>query len=125
MRNLEISEKLIEKFKSEPKAKNELLHYPGILMILGALKTAELTGDKKLLDEMVEYLREFPSQKHPAYNFRLYEVEEKYGYCGLTAPWTVAGLKLEGGAGQLNTVFSWGTLCASGLIYDTATAEIK
>ena len=53
------------------------------------------------------------------------EVEEKYGYCGLTAPWTVAGLKLEGGAGQLNTVFSWGTLCASGLIYDTATAEIK
>ena len=37
----------------------------------------------------------------------------------------VAGdLALEGGAGQLCTVFSWGTLCASGLIYDTGTAEI-
>ena len=71
MRNLEISKKLIEKFKNEPKAKNELLHYSGILMILGALKTAELTGDKKLLDDMVEYLRKFPLQKHPAYNFRL------------------------------------------------------
>ena len=53
------------------------------------------------------------------------EVEEKYGYFGLTAPWAVGNLNLEGGAGQLNTVFSWGTLCASGLIYDTGTAEIK
>ena len=53
------------------------------------------------------------------------EVDEKYGYFGLTAPWTVGNLKLEGGAGQLNTVFSWGTLCASGLIYDTGTAEIE
>ena len=51
-------------------------------------------------------------------------VESKYGYYGITAPWTAGGLKLEGGAGQLCTVFSWGTLCASGLIYDTGTAEI-
>ena len=51
-------------------------------------------------------------------------VESKYGYYGITAPWTAGDLKLEGGAGQLCTVFSWGTLCASGLIYDTGTAEI-
>ncbi|MBO4896683.1 MAG: S-layer homology domain-containing protein [Clostridia bacterium] len=54
-----------------------------------------------------------------------HEVESKYGYYGKTAPWTVGGLSLEGGAGQLSTVFSWGALCASEMIYDTATAEIK
>ena len=53
------------------------------------------------------------------------EVEEKYGYYGTTAPWIAGDLTLEGGSGQLNTVFSWGALCASGIIYDTATAEIK
>jgi hypothetical protein len=53
------------------------------------------------------------------------EVEEKYGYYGKTAPWNAGGMSLEGGAGQLNTVFTWGTLCASGIIYDTGTAEIK
>lgn len=52
-------------------------------------------------------------------------VESKYGYYGITAPWTAGDLHLEGGSGQLCTVFSWGTLCASGLISDTGTAEIR
>ena len=52
-------------------------------------------------------------------------VERKYGYYGITAPWTAGDLQLEGGMGQLCTVFSWGTLCASGLIYDVGTAEIR
>lgn len=53
------------------------------------------------------------------------EVESKYGFYGKTAPWTLGGLSLEGGAGQLNTVFTWGTLCETGIIYNTGTAEIK
>ena len=52
-------------------------------------------------------------------------VESRYGYYGVTSPWIAGNLKLEGGSGQLETVFSWGTLCESGLIYDLGTAEIK
>ena len=52
-------------------------------------------------------------------------VDSRYGYYGVTAPWTAGYLKLEGGGGQLETVFSWGTLCSSGLISDTGNAEIK
>lgn len=51
-------------------------------------------------------------------------VESKYGYYGVTAPWKVGDLNLSGMAGQLNTVLRWGTLCDSGLIYNTGTAEI-
>ena len=54
-----------------------------------------------------------------------HKVDARYGYYGVTAPWQVAGLDLCGGAGQLNTVFSWGTLCDSGIIYDIGTADIK
>lgn len=52
-------------------------------------------------------------------------VEGKYGFYGTTAPWDIGKIKLEGGAGQLCTIFSWGTLCASGLVSDTGTAEIN
>ena len=52
-------------------------------------------------------------------------VDGKYGYYGTTAPWNAGDLHLEGGGGQLCTVFSWGTLCDSGIIYDTGTAEIE
>ncbi len=52
------------------------------------------------------------------------DVDSRYGYDGITAPWITKGLFLTGGGGQLNTIFSWGTLCNSGLIYDTGTAEI-
>ena len=52
-------------------------------------------------------------------------VDSRYGYYGSTAPWDAGDLHLEGGGGQLEPVFSWGTLCSSGLISDTGTAEIK
>ena len=52
-------------------------------------------------------------------------VESRYGYYGRTAPWTIGTLTLKGGSGQLDTVFSWGLLCDSGLISDTGTAEIR
>ena len=38
----------------------------------------------------------------------------------------IAGdLNLTGGTGQLETIFSWGTLCDPGLITATGTAEIN
>ena len=49
-------------------------------------------------------------------------VESRYGYYGVTAPWTIGTLILKGGSGQLDTVFGWGLLCDSGLISDTGTA---
>ncbi|MBR2281875.1 MAG: hypothetical protein IJ863_04555 [Spirochaetales bacterium] len=52
-------------------------------------------------------------------------VDARYGYYGITAPWIVGDLSLEGGSGQLETIFSWGTLCDSGLIHDIGTAEIQ
>ena len=52
-------------------------------------------------------------------------VDSRYGYYGITSPWVAGNLKLKGGSGQLETIFSWGTLCASGLIYDTGTAAIQ
>lgn len=51
-------------------------------------------------------------------------VDSRYGYYGVTAPWVAGDLNMEGGSGQLETIFSWGALCDSGLIYDTGTAEI-
>jgi hypothetical protein len=52
-------------------------------------------------------------------------VESRYGYYGTTAPWDAGDLHLEGGSGQLEPVFSWGTLCDSGLISDLGTADIQ
>ena len=52
-------------------------------------------------------------------------VESRYGYYGTSAPWKVSDLNLVGGGGQLETIFSWGTLCDSGLIGNTGTAEIR
>lgn len=53
-----------------------------------------------------------------------HDVKSEYGYYGIAAPWVTVGLDLAGGSGQLSPVFSWGTLCASGLISDIGTAEI-
>ena len=53
-----------------------------------------------------------------------HNVESRYGYYGVTAPWIVDDLNLVGGGGQLEPIFSWGTLCSSGLISNTGTAEI-
>ena len=52
-------------------------------------------------------------------------VDGRYGYYGVTAPWKAGDLDLSGGGGQINPIFSWGTLCESGIIYDTGTAEIN
>lgn len=51
-------------------------------------------------------------------------VDSRFGYYGTTAPWIAGNLHLEGGSRQLETIFSWGTLRDSGLIYDVGTAEI-
>lgn len=55
--------------------------------------------------------------------------QQKQTLAGLSGPEIYAlaasgDLRSEGGKGQLCTVFGWRTLCASGPIYDTGTAEI-
>ena len=53
-----------------------------------------------------------------------HEVEQKYGYYGKTIGWKVSNLELEGGAGQMNPVFSWGTLKSSGIVSGVETVDI-
>ena len=53
-----------------------------------------------------------------------HDVENRYGYHGITAPWFVDDLHLVGGSGQVYPIFRWKTLCDSGLISDTGTADI-
>lgn len=52
-------------------------------------------------------------------------VKSKYGYYGKAAKWHVGNVKMSGGAGQMNTVFSWGTLKESGIVSDISKAVIK
>ena len=54
-----------------------------------------------------------------------HRIETRYGYYGKAASWTVSGLELVGGCGQMNTVFSWGTLNSSGLISQAGTEKIN
>jgi hypothetical protein len=54
-----------------------------------------------------------------------HQIEKRYGYYGKTAPWKVSDLELTGGCGQMNTVFSWGTLNSTGLITEAGTEIIN
>ena len=51
-------------------------------------------------------------------------VEAEYGYYGKAIKWEVSGLTLVGGSGQMNTVYSWGTLKSSGIVKDIKTVTI-
>lgn len=53
-----------------------------------------------------------------------HSIESKYGYYGEAAEWIVGDVKMIGGAGQMNTVYSWGTLKESGIISDIGKAKI-
>ena len=52
-------------------------------------------------------------------------IETKYGYYGNAEEWTVGNIHMEGGAGQMNTVYSWGTRKESGIISDIGKAKIN
>ena len=43
-------------------------------------------------------------------------VTSKYGYYGKAAAWDVGDVHMKGGAGQMNTIYSWGTLKEAGII---------
>ena len=43
-------------------------------------------------------------------------VISKYGYYGKAAAWDVGDVHMKGGAGQMNTIYSWGTLKEAGII---------
>mgnify|MGYP004474949283 FL=1 len=51
-------------------------------------------------------------------------VASKYGYYGKAAAWNVGNVHMKGGAGQMNTIYSWGTLKDSGIISDLGTEVI-
>ena len=53
------------------------------------------------------------------------DVVAKYGYYGKAATWEVANVKMVGGAGQMNTVYTWGTLKRSGIITNVGNAIIN
>ena len=52
-------------------------------------------------------------------------VTSKYGYYGKAAAWDVGDVHMKGGAGQMNTIYSWGTLKEAGIIFDMDTVVIK
>ena len=52
------------------------------------------------------------------------DVDWGKGVFGTAAPWDVGNLHMEGGAGQINTIFSWGTLKNSGIVTITDTGVI-
>lgn len=52
------------------------------------------------------------------------DISDKYGYFGKAAPWNVDGVNMKGGAGQMNTVFSWGTLKEFGIISNLGRVKI-
>ena len=52
-------------------------------------------------------------------------VTSKYGYYGKAVAWDVGDVHMKGGAGQMNTIYSWGTLKEAGIIFDMDTVVIK
>ena len=52
-------------------------------------------------------------------------VTSKYGYYGKAAAWDVGDVHMKGGAGQMNIIYSWGTLKDTGIISDLGTAVIN
>ena len=52
-------------------------------------------------------------------------VTSKYGYYGKAVAWDVGDVHMKGGVGQMNTIYSWGTLKDTGIISDLGTAVIN
>ena len=52
------------------------------------------------------------------------QIDMKYGVHGKAAEWDIGGVHMEGGAGQMNTVYSWGTCRDAGIITNCGKAKI-
>lgn len=52
-------------------------------------------------------------------------VNPQYGYYGNAAEWNSGDIEMCGGAGQMNTVYSWGILKEAGIITDIGKATIN
>ena len=52
-------------------------------------------------------------------------VDSTYGFSGKIATWNIGDLNMEGGAGQLNTVFSWQLLLDTGIITNNSKIIIQ
>ena len=44
------------------------------------------------------------------------QIDPKYGFYGVAAEWDMGNVHMSGSAGQMNTIFSWGTLKETGLV---------
>ena len=72
MDNIKIAESLYLKMREC--SGGEMVKYPGILALFGVIKSAELSGNKELLENALSYIRQFPDMPHRPMNYRLYEV---------------------------------------------------
>lgn len=52
-------------------------------------------------------------------------IDSIYGFSGKVAPWLVGNINMEGGAGQLNTAFTWQLMLDSGIVTNNRTITIK
>lgn len=52
-------------------------------------------------------------------------VDSMYGFSGKIASWNIGDLNMEGGAGQLNTVFSWQLMLDTGIITNNSKIIIQ
>ena len=79
--------------------------------------------DETVAEAMVREFNSFDSLPEISGKGGLNEVlspsqQSKYGYAGKAAAWETPSVKMEGGAGQMNSIFSWGTLKEAGIVTD-------
>ena len=102
---------------------HRLFEYGLIITILSAVKVFNASGKRNLFFWAVGPCALRPRKKtldKPGNN-----ATTKYGYYGKAAAWNVGDVHMNGGAGQMNTVYSWGTLKEAKIISDMDTAVIK
>lgn len=93
-------------------------------------KLQNLLGiDKKGALGMIEEYNSFESLPEIGGKGGINEVlsntsKSKYGYAGKAASWTTKSTTLEGGAGQMNSIFSWGSLKKSGIVSGTFEIQV-
>ncbi|MBE5840472.1 MAG: hypothetical protein E7304_03590 [Butyrivibrio sp.] len=53
------------------------------------------------------------------------QIDPKYGFYGIAAEWDMGNVHMSGSAGQMNTIFSWGTLKETGLVSNLSVITVE